>query len=116
MIREELSRLSHVEERHRRLLARLLLALGSSALVFVVGTALVWLTESGAQGGAVHGLGDAAFFTASQLLTVSSSMPNPITGLGRVVDVVLELWAVFVVTAVAGSLATFFRSGDASSQ
>ena len=36
------------------------------------------------------------------------------TGAGKVVDVALELWAIFVVTAVAGSLATFFSSGDAS--
>ena len=114
MIREELSRLFHYEERHRRLTARLLLAASSSAIVFAVGTALVWSTEKGAKGSAVHGLGDAAFFTAAQLLTVSSSMPNPVTSTGRVVDLVLELWAVFVVTAVAGSLATFFQSGDAS--
>jgi hypothetical protein len=29
-----------------------------------------------------------------------------------VVDVVLEIWALFVVTAVAGSFAAFFASGD----
>jgi hypothetical protein len=31
-----------------------------------------------------------------------------------VVDVFLELWAIFVVTAVAGSFASFFSSGDSS--
>ena len=92
----------------------MLLAGGASVVVFVVGTSLVWLTESGEKGSAVHGVGDAAFFTAAQLLTVSSSMPNPVTGAGKVVDVALELWAIFVVIAVAGSLATFFSSGDAS--
>ena len=80
-----------------------------------MGTLLVWITESGAKGGDIHGLGDAAFFTAVQLLTVSSSLPNPVTAVGKIVDVALELWAIFVVTAVAGSLATFFRSGDSSS-
>lgn len=114
MIREELSRLFRYQERHRRLLARMLLAGGSSGVVFVVGTVLVWLTEGGEKGSAVHGLGDAAFFAAVQLLTVSSSMPNPVTTAGKVVDVGLELWAIFVVTAVAGSLATFFSSGDSS--
>jgi hypothetical protein len=47
-----------------------------------------------------------------QLLTVSSQMKNPVTSGGRVVDIFLELWAIFVVTAVAGSFATFFGSGD----
>jgi hypothetical protein len=30
-----------------------------------------------------------------------------------VIDVVLELWAIGVVTALAGSFSTFFSSGDA---
>jgi hypothetical protein len=47
-----------------------------------------------------------------QLLTVSSAITNPLTAGGRVVDVALEAWAIFVVTAVAGSFASFFSSGD----
>jgi hypothetical protein len=115
VIREELARLFRYEERHRRLTARLLLAFGASAGVFILGSVGVWLTESGEKGSAVHGFGDAAFFTAVQLLTVSSSMPNPVTTPGRLIDIGLELWAIFVVTAIAGSLASFFRSGDAPS-
>jgi hypothetical protein len=48
------------------------------------------------------------------LLTVSSSMTSPVTVAGKVVDVALEAWAIFVVTAVAGSFASFFSSGDSS--
>jgi len=114
MIREELSRLFTHEERHRRLFARLLLALGMSVVVFVVGTALIWAFESGQTGGDIHGLGDAAFFTVVQLLTVSSQIKNPLTSAGKMVDIGLEVWAIFVVTAVAGSFATFFSSGDAT--
>ena len=47
-----------------------------------------------------------------QLLTVSSQIKNPLTTAGKIVDVGLEVWAIFVVTAVAGSFATFFSSGD----
>lgn len=112
MLQEEISRLFRYGERHRRLLARLVLTAAASAVVCTIGTVLVWLTESGKQGSAVHGVGDAAFFVATQLLTVSSSMPNPVTTAGRVVDVALEMWGIFVVTAVAGSFATFFGSGD----
>jgi hypothetical protein len=114
VIREELSRLFTPEERHRRLFARLLIAFGMSIVVFAVGTVLVWVSESGQKGGSIHGLGDAAFFCSVQLLTVSSSMTNPLTPVGKVVDVCLEAWAIFVVTAVAGSFATFFSSGDTS--
>ena len=68
--------------------------------------------ENGQHGSDIHGLGDAAFVTAVQLLTVSSSAKNPVTSLGKVVDVLLEIWAIFVITAVAGSFASFFTSGD----
>ena len=114
MIREEVSRLFTVEERHRRLLARLLLAVALSVVVLTVGTLLIWAFESGHKGGDIHGLGDAAFFTTVQLLTVSSQIKNPLTSSGKIVDVGLELWAIFVITAVAGSFATFFSSGDSS--
>jgi hypothetical protein len=112
LIREELGRLFHFEERHKRLGARLLLALGMSVVVFAIGTVLIWQLEAGRKGGDIHGFGDAAFFTAVQLLTVSSSISNPLTTAGKVVDVALEVWALFVVTVVAGSFATFFNSGD----
>src|SRR4051794_334080 len=91
MLRDEWRRLFSFEERHRRLLARLLLALILSAAVFVVGTILVWQTESGR--GDIGGLGDAAFFTGTQLLSVSSSMTNPLTAAGRGVDIFLEAWS-----------------------
>ena len=112
MIRDELARLFTWQERHRRLAARLLIALGLTLVILAVGSVLIWHFESGAKGGNIHGLGDAVFFTTVQLLTVSSSMTNPLTAGGRVVDVALEAWAIFVVTAVAGSFASFFSSGD----
>ncbi|MEP7021428.1 MAG: hypothetical protein ABI808_12295 [Pseudonocardiales bacterium] len=112
MLREELSRLFTIGERHRRLAARLVLALATSVIVFILGTLFIWTFENGQKGGDIHGLGDAAFFTGVQLLTVSSSIANPLTSAGKIVDVILEMWAIFVVTAVAGSFATFFSSGD----
>jgi glucose uptake protein GlcU len=112
VIREELTRLFTWEERHRRLAARLLIAVGLTLVVLVIGSVLIWVFEGGVKGGNIHSFGDAVFFTTVQLLTVSSAMTNPLTAGGRVVDVALEAWAIFVVTAVAGSFASFFSSGD----
>jgi len=114
VIREECSRLFKLEERHRRLLARLVLAFGLSMLVLVAGAVLTWVFESDQKGGDIKGFGDALFFATVQMLTVSSQIKNPLTVAGRIVDVGLEVWAVFVVTVVAGSFATFFSSGDSS--
>ena len=114
VIREELDRLLAVEERHRRLLARLFIAVGLTVAVAVIGSVLIYIFENGKKGGDVHGFGDAIFFTVVQLLTVSSSLKNPVTGAGKVAAVVLEAWAIFVATAVAGSFASFFTFGDSS--
>ena len=112
MIREELGRLFDWEERHRRLLARLLLVLMLTLAIDAVGSVLIWATERGVKNGDIHGFGDAVFFTTVQLLTVSSQIRNPLTAAGKAVDVVLELWAVVAVAGSAGAIATFFQSGD----
>ena len=114
MIREELRRLLTWSERHRRLLARVVLAFALSIVVDLVGAALMWTFESGVKGSQIHGFGNAVFFATVQILTVSSQMQNPVTSAGQVVDVVLEFWAIFVVTTVAGSFASFFASADRS--
>jgi hypothetical protein len=112
MIVDELGRLATWSERHRRLLARILIALALSASVDLIGAVLAWRFESGTKGSDIHGFGDALFFSTVQLLTVSSSLKNPVTAAGKVLDVALEAWAIFVVTAIAGSFAAFFQSGD----
>lgn len=86
----------------------------ASVAVDLLGTLAIYLTERHAKGTQISTLGQALFFSSSQLLTVSSSMANPLTPLGRVVDVVLEVWAVIVVAGSAGAVATFFQSGDSS--
>lgn len=112
MIGEELARLVAWSERHRRLAARLLIAVALTAIVDVIGAVLIWALERGAKGSDIHGIGDAFFFSTVQLLTVSSQLHNPVTAAGKVLDVALELWALFVVTAVAGSFAAFFGSPE----
>jgi hypothetical protein len=114
VIREEIGRLLHWEERHRRLFARIALALGLTVAVDAVASVLIWHWESGVKGSDIHGFGDAVFFVTVQVLTVSSQMKNPLTTDGKILDVLLEVWAIFVITAVAGSFSAFFGTGDAS--
>ena len=114
MLAEELRRLITWSERHRRLLARMMIAFGLSAVVDAVCATLMYLYESGLKGSNIHGFGDALFFSTVQIVTVSSSFTNPVTHAGQIVDVALEFWGIFVVTAIAGSFASFFTSGDQS--
>ncbi len=111
-MRDEVNRLTTVEERHRRLFARLAVIVAATAVVDGVGTVAVYFLERHAKGTEVRTLGDALFFTTVQLLTVSSQVRNPLTAGGRIVDVLLELWGVIVVAGSAGAVATFFGSAE----
>jgi hypothetical protein len=112
VIRAELRRLKGWETHHRRLVARLIIALTLTLVVDAIGAALTFAFEHDAKGTEIHNFGDAVFFATVQVLTVSSQIKNPLTAAGRVIDVGLEIWALFVVTAVAGSFASFFSSMD----
>ena len=51
----------------------------------------------------------ALFWTTTQLLTVSSQLPNPESTVAHILDVVLELLSITIVTSIAGSWAAFFH-------
>ncbi len=51
--------------------------------------------------------GSALFWTSTQLLTVSSSLQNPISAGGRILDVAMEAYAITVVATLAGSIGAF---------
>lgn len=51
--------------------------------------------------------GSALFWTSTQLLTVSSSVQNPVSTLGRLLDVAMEVYAITVVASLAGAMGAF---------
>jgi hypothetical protein len=108
-IREELRQLARFEARHRRLRARVMLVVALTLAIDLIGTGAVYAFERNASGTQVHSLWDAFFFTTVQLLTVSSQLRNPVTTGGRIVDILLEIWAVVVVAGSAGAIASFFQ-------
>jgi len=108
VIHEELTQLMSWEERHRRLLARLAIVLMATIAIDALGSVLVYFIERGADGTEITSFGDSVFFTTVQLLTVSSQLRNPLTPWGRIVDILLEVWAVIVVAGSAGAIASFF--------
>jgi Ion channel len=112
MIRDELRRLMHWEERHKRLLSRLVLLVIATLIIDAAGTIANYYLERHAQQTEIKSVFDAFFYTSVQLLTVSSSLKNPISSGGRIVDIFLELWGVLAIAGSAGAMASFFQSGD----
>ena len=94
---------------HYHLRRRILVIFGVTAVFAVICTLVTYFTEHHAQGTEIHSLFDAFLFATSQLLT-GSSVANPSTDLGKVLELVFDLWAIFVVASLAGSFGAFFHA------
>jgi TctA family transporter len=97
-------------DEHSKLRRRLATALLMTAAVDAIGTTLMYVFEHGKRGSEISSVFHGFFWVTTQLLTVSSQLKNPVTTGGRIVDIFLELWAITVVAAVAGSFAAFLQS------
>jgi hypothetical protein len=81
-------------------------------VALVVGTLIMdvlcavatYLTEQGAKDEFAT-VWQALFFCTTQLLTVSSQLPNPENAGTKVIDIVMEAWGVFVVAGGAAIVA-----------
>lgn len=93
---------------HSRLRDRVSAILFATVGVDVICAVIAYVAEHDAKGTGIHSFGTAIFWTTTQLLTVSSQMANPLTTGGRILDVFMELWALVVVTSLAGALGAFF--------
>jgi hypothetical protein len=85
----------------RRARTRLAFVAVTTLVIDVVFTVLAYFSERGAPD-AFHTIWESAFWVTTQLLTVSSQLPNPQNTLTKFIDIGLEAWAVFVVAALAG--------------
>jgi hypothetical protein len=95
---------THVHLRNR--LVTLFLA---TLIVDVIASVLILSFERGEARTGITNIGDSLFWTSTQLLTVSSQLPNPLSTPARVLDVFLQGWAISVVAMLAGSFGAFFH-------
>jgi len=84
-----------------RFRVRIAFVAGATLLVDAICTVAVYLTEKGAAD-EFDTVWQALFFCTTQLLTVSSSLPNPENAGTKVIDVLMEGWGVLVVGGAAG--------------
>jgi hypothetical protein len=96
-------------DEHSKLRDRLATALAATLVVDAIGTLLMYLLEHDNADSQITTIWQAFFWVTTQLLTVSSQLRNPVTTGGQVVDILLELWAISVVAAVAGAFAAFLQ-------
>jgi hypothetical protein len=101
---------AHIQ--HALLRSRLLTALMCSLIVDAIGTVVIYFAERNAPGTHIRTVGDALFWTTTQLTTISSQLPNPLTTTGRIADVILEAYAIVVIASIAGSFSAFLHHND----
>jgi hypothetical protein len=94
---------------HYHLRRRILIIFGTTAVFALFCTLVVYLTEHNAKHTEIHSLWDSFLFSTSQLLT-GSSVANPRTNLGKILELVFDLWAITVVASLAGSFGAFFHA------
>ena len=94
---------------HHHLRMRLAVLLVTTVTLDLVASVAILALERDEPRTGITSFGDALFWTSTQLLTVSSQLPNPLSPGARVIDVGLQMWAVSVVAMLAGSFGAFFH-------
>jgi hypothetical protein len=94
---------------HAHLRSRLAVVVVATVALDALASVLILGFERHAPGTEITNIGDAVFWTSTQLLTVSSQLPNPISAPARVLDVFLQAYAISVVAVLAGSWGAFFH-------
>jgi hypothetical protein len=94
---------------HEHLRSRLVFLFVATIILDAVASVIVFLLERNADGTQITNVGDSLFWTSTQLLTVSSQLPNPISTPARVLDVLLQAYAISAVAILAGSFGAFFH-------
>jgi hypothetical protein len=106
---EDLRSLVGAESRRHRVLRDRLGQLGLvTAIVWAVVSVAIYFIEHHAPGTSIHNGWEAAYWTASQMSTIGSGFANPIRPAAYALDMVLKIYAVIIVGALAGSLGAFF--------
>jgi hypothetical protein len=94
---------------HRRLRDHLVTVAVATVGVDVFCAIAAFLLERHSQQTELKTIGSAAFWTTTQLLTVSSSITNPVSFGGRILDVLMEIYAITVIATLAGAIGSFLQ-------
>jgi hypothetical protein len=94
---------------HRRLRDQLVTIIVATVGIDLVCAIAAFLLERHTQQTEIKTFGSAAFWTTTQMLTVSSQIKNPISVGGRLLDVFMEIYAITVIAMLAGAFGSFLQ-------
>jgi hypothetical protein len=94
---------------HRRLRDQLVTIIVATVGADLLCAIAAFLLERHSQQTEIKTFGSAAFWTTTQMLTVSSQIKNPISVGGRILDVFMEIYAISVIATLAGAFGSFLQ-------
>jgi hypothetical protein len=92
----------------KRIIRRLALLLLATVVAALLGGLAMYLLERHAHDSDIKSYELAVFWSASQLLTLGSSLDNPVTAAGRILAVAMDVYAVVVIGTISGTLGAYF--------
>jgi hypothetical protein len=98
---------------HRRLRDHLLTIAVATVGIDLMCAIVAFILERHSQQTEIKTFGSAAFWTTTQLFTVSSQIKNPISTGGRILDVFMEAYAITVIATLAGAIGSFLQKRGA---
>lgn len=94
---------------HQNLRGRLVTAFVATLVVDALASTAMFLLEGNLPSSHLHNFGHAVYWTTAQLTTLSTTMSNPVTETGKIITVLLDVYAITVVSTLAGMFSDFFR-------
>jgi hypothetical protein len=98
----------HAKTESKRIIRRLAILFVVTVVAATVCALAIYLLERRAHDSDIKSYGLALFWSASQLLTLGSSLGDPVTTTGRVITVGMDVYAVVVIGTVSGTLGAYF--------
>lgn len=93
---------------HADLRRRLGSTITLTVLISAVATFAILAVEHSHPASDIHSLWDAFYFTVSQMTTLSSSMANPVTRAGQIIVLLVDIYAITIVSTLAGMFGAYF--------
>jgi hypothetical protein len=98
----------HARTENKRIIRRLTILFAATVVNTLICALAIYLLERHVHDSDIKSYGVAAFWSASQLLTLGSSFGDPVTALGRIITVAMDVYAVVVIGTISGTLGAYF--------
>ena len=93
---------------HRQLRNRLLALFFVTVVMTLLFALGMYLIEHNARGADIHSYATAVYWSTAQLLTYGSSLSDPVTHGGRILEVVMDVYGLVVIGTLTASIGAYF--------